>query len=296
MIKRRKNVTKTKLMMADKTVKKYGLSVAALVAAAAGAHAVNFAVNISTTYEVDAATAEVAQAFGIPALSRTDTSASFSLEPLDSGVYRFTFLTANQQTITGDVVVPNVEKVGELLGGRWLEFAPWTMKEGGVKRSPDLTKDSEEISYNLLALMLFPPGGPKGELWRDGARAAVARSYGMKMVSMEAADAQPLPAFEGEETDVVEFSVVFNQKLSQDTNVSQMTGKASFEGVGAAVPAADGLPAYSRLDLTGKRERSFFIAGKQRELADYVSTSLRIAREGYELPADWAAADEITAE
>jgi hypothetical protein len=277
-------------------VKKYVLGVAALVSAAGGARAVNYGVEVSTTYEVDAATAEVARAFGIPALSRTETSATFSLESLDGGAYRLTFLTASQRTIAGDVVVPNVEKVGELLGGRWLEFAPWTMKAGGVKRSPDLIKDSEEISYNLLALMLFPPGGPKGELWRDGARAAVARSYGMKMVSMEEADAQPLPAFEGEDTGVVEFSVVFKQKLSQDTNVSQMTGKASLEGVGAAVPAADGLPAYARLDLSGKRERSFFIAGKQRELADYVSTSLRLVREGCELPADWAAADEITAE
>lgn len=295
MIKGCKNVTKTELRRADKTVKKCALGLAALAAAAA-AYGANYAVDISTTYEVDGATAEIAQAFGIPALSRVDTSATFSLEPLDGGAYRLTFLTASQQTVTGEVVVPNVEKVGDLLGGRWLEFAPWTMKEGGVKRSPDLTKDSEEISYNLLALMLFAPGGPKGELWRDGARAAVARSYGMKMVSLEVADAQPLPAFEGEETKVVEFSVVFKQKLSQETNVSQMTGKASFEGAGAAVPEADGLPAYSRLDLTGKRERSFFIAGKQRDLADYVSTSVRLVREGYELPADWAEADEISAE
>ena len=282
----------------NKTVKKYALAVAAFVAAAtgAGADAVNYAVDVSTTYEVDDATAEVARAFGIPALSRTDTSATFSLQPLDGGVYRLTFVTASQQTVTGDVVVPNVEKVGELLAGRWLEFAPWTMREGGVKRSPELARDSEEVSYNLLALMLFPPGGPLGELWRDGARAEVARSYGMKMVSLEFAEAQPLPAFEGEETDVVEFSVVFEQKLNQETNVSQMTGRASFEGAGAAVPAADGLPAYSRLDVTGSRERSFFIAGKQRDLAENVSTSIRLVREGYELPADWAAAEEITAE
>ena len=90
--------------------------------------------------------------------------------------------------------------------------------------------------------------------------------------------------------------MVFEQKLNQETSVSQMTGKGSFEGAGAAVPAGDGLPAYSRLDVTGKRERSFIIAGKQRDLAEYVSTSIRLVREGCELPADWAAAEEITAE
>jgi len=287
---------KTKHRRADKAVKRYALGVAIIIAAAAAGHAANYTVELSTTYEVDEVTSEIAQAFGIPAVSRTETTATFSLEPLDGGAYRLTFTTASQQTLTGDAVVPNVERVGDLLAGRWLEFAPWTMREGGVKRAPELAKDSEEVSYNLLALMLFPPGGPLAELWRDGARAAVARSYGMKMVSLEVAEAQPLPAFEGEETAVVEFSVVFTQKLSQETNVSQMTGKASFEGVGAAVPADDGLSAYSRLDLTGKRERSFFIAGKQRDLADYVSTSIRLVREGYELPAEWVAADEITAE
>jgi hypothetical protein len=275
-------------------VNRYLLGAAAFLVAA-GAGATDFELAVSTTYEIDEASAEVAQAFGLPALNRTETAATFSLEPLDGGAYRLTFLTASQQTVAGDVVVPNVERVGELLAGRWLEFAPWTMKEGGVKRSPDLAKDSEEISYNLLALMLFPPGGPRGELWRDGARAAVARSYGLKMVAMEFAEAQPLPAFEGEATEVVEFSVVFQQKLSQDTNVSQMMGKAAFEGAGAAVPAADGLPAYARLELTGRRERSFFIAGKQRDLAEYVSMSLWLVREGQELPAEWAA-EELTAE
>jgi hypothetical protein len=271
---------------------------AALLAAAATAPAmpVNYTVSVVATHEIDGASAEVANAFGIPSLSRTETSATFSLEELDGGVYRLTFVTASQQTLAGDAVIPNVEKVAEFLPGRWLEFAPWTLAEGGVKRAPAFVKDSEEISYNLLALMLFPPGGPKAELWRDGARAAVARSYGMSVVSMEAAEAQPLPAFEGEEGERVEFSVVFNQKLSQDTKFSTMTGRCSFEGAGAAVPAPDGLPAYARLDVAGTRERSFVIAGKQRDLGEHIATSIKLVREGYEVPADWTQAEEITAE
>ncbi|HUV86138.1 MAG TPA: hypothetical protein VMX79_03410 [bacterium] len=271
---------------------------AAVVAAAAAASAVpvNYAVSVVATHEIDGASAEVANAFGIPSLSRTETSATFSLEELDGGVYRLTFVTANQQTLAGDAVIPDVEKVAGFLPGRWLEFAPWTLAEGGVKRAPAFVKDSEEISYNLLALMLFPPGGPKADLWRDGARAAVARSYGTSVVSMEAAEAQPLPAFEGEEGAQVEFSVVFNQKLSQDTKFSTMTGRSSYEGAGAAVPAPDGLPAYARLDVAGTRERSFIIGGKQRDLGEHVATTMKLVREGYALPAEWLEAEEVTAE
>lgn len=271
---------------------------AALLAAAAAASAapVNYVLSVVATHEVDGASAEVASAFGIPSLSRTETSATFSLEELDGGVYRLTFVTANQQTLAGDAVIPDVEKVAGFLPGRWLEFAPWTLAEGGVKRAPAFVKDSEEISYNLLALMFFAPGGPKADLWRDGARAAVARSFGMSVVSMEAAEAQPLPAFEGEEGEQVEFSVVFNQKLSQDTNYSAMTGRSSYEGAGAAVPAPDGLPAYARLDVAGTRERSFIIAGKQRDLGEHVAASMKLVREGYELPAEWLEAEEVTAE
>jgi hypothetical protein len=271
---------------------------ATLLAAAAAASAapINYAVNVVATHEIDEASAEVANAFGIPSISRTDTSATFSLEELDGGVYRLTFLTASQQTLAGDAVIPDVEKVADFLPGRWLEFAPWTLAEGGVKRAPDFVKDSEEISYNLLALMLFPPGGPKADLWRGGARAAVARSYGMSVISMEAAEAQPLPAFEGEESEQVEFSVAYNQKLNQDTKFSVMTGRCAYEGVAAAVPAPDGLPAYARLDVAGTRDRSFIIGGKQRDLAEHIATSIKLVREGYELPAEWVAAEEVTAE
>ncbi len=271
---------------------------ATLLAAAAGASAapMNYAVNVVATHEIDEASAELANAFGIPSISRTDTSATFSLEEIDGGVYRLTFLTASQQTLAGDAVIPDVEKVGDFLPGRWLEFAPWTLAEGGVKRAPDFVKDSEEISYNLLALMLFPPGGPKAALWRGGARAAAARSYGVSVISMEAAEAQPLPAFEGEESEQVEFSVVFNQKLSQDTSYSAMKGRCSYEGAGTVVPAPDGLPAYARLDVAGTRDRSYIIAGKQRDLAEHIGTSIKLVREGYELPAEWVAAEEVTAE
>ncbi|MGD8718661.1 MAG: hypothetical protein PVH29_07550 [Candidatus Zixiibacteriota bacterium] len=271
-------------------------AVAVLWATAAVGGAAEYAATVSTTYEIDAASTEIAQAFGLPGVSRVDTTVTFSIEPLESGAYRLTFNTASQQTLTGESVVPNVERVGDILGGRWIEFSPWTLKDGGVKRAPNFAKDSEEISYNLLALMLFPAGGPLADEWRDGARAAVARSYGMKMVSMEMAEAQPLPAFEGEETDLLEYSVVCRQKLSQDTNVSQMTGTASFEGAGATVPAPDGLAAYGRLDISGKRDRSFVLAGKPRDLGDHVSISIRLVREGYELPADWVAQEEISAE
>jgi hypothetical protein len=271
---------------------------AALLAAAAAACAapVNYTVSIVATHEVDGASAEVANAFGIPSVSRTETSATFSLEELDGGVYRLTFVTASQQTLAGEAVVPDVEKVAGLLPGKWLEFAPWTLAEGGVKRAPEFVKDSEEISYNLLALMLFPAGGPKAELWRDGARASVARSYGVSVVSMETAEAQPLPAFEGEEGKQFEFSVLFTQKLSQDTKFSSMTGRGSFEGAGAAVPDGDGLPAYARLDIAGTRERAFVIAGKQRDLKDHIATSIKLVREGYELPAEWTEAEEMTAD
>jgi hypothetical protein len=265
-------------------------------AAAAWAAPLNYAVDVVATHEIDGASAEVASAFGIPSMSRTDTSATFSLEELDGGVYRLTFLTASQQTLAGEAVIPDVEKVAGFLPGRWLEFAPWTLAEGGVRRAPAFIKDSEEISYNLLALMLFPPGGPKADLWRGGARAAVARSYGTSVVSMEAAEAQPLPAFEGEEGEQVEFSVVFNQKLSQDTNYSAMTGRCSYEGAGATVPAPDGLPAYARLDVTGTRERSFIIGGKQRDLAEHIATSIKLVREGFDVPAEWTGAEEINAE
>ncbi len=261
---------------------------AAFFVSAAGAAPVNYAVDVSTTYEVDDASAEVAGAFGIPTTSRADTSATFSLEELSGGAYRLTFLTASQRTVAGEAVVPDVEKVADFLPGRWLEFAPWTMAEGGVKRAPAFVKDSEEISYNLLALMLFPPGGPKGDLWRDGARAAVARSYGLNVVSMESATAQPLPAFEGEGGDAVEFSVAFEQKLRQNTKFSAMTGRCSYEGAGAAASVADGLPAYARLDLAGKRERSFIIGGEPRDLGENVSISIRLVREGYGLPAGWS--------
>jgi hypothetical protein len=264
------------------------------VATAAGA--ANYTLSVSTIYETDAASAEVARAFGIPGISRVDTTATFSLEPLDGGAYRLTFATASQQTLAGESVIPDVEKVAGLLPGRWLEFAPWSMREGGVKRAPALAKDSEEISYNLLGLMLFPPGGPLAGAWRDSARPAVARSYGMSIVSLEYAEAQPLPPFEGQEDPPVEFSVVFAQTLSQSTNFSEMTGKASFEGIGAAVAGAGGLPAYARLDLSGKRDRSFIIAGKQRDLGEHVSLALRLVREGQELPAEWALTEEITAE
>jgi hypothetical protein len=267
----------------------------AAVTAAQGAP-VNYAVDVVATREVDAASAEVAQAFGIPSISRTETSATFSLEELDGGVYRLTFLTATQKTLAGEAVIPDVEKVADFLPGRWLEFAPWTLAKGGVKRAPAFVKDSEEISYNLLALMLFPPGGPKADLWRDGARAAVARSYGVNVVSMEQAEAEPLPAFEGETAAEVDFYVSFEQKLTQDTHFSTMTGRCSFEGAGAAVPAEDGLPAYARLDLTGTRERAFTIRGERRDLGEHVSTSLRLMREGCELPADWTAVEEIKAE
>ncbi len=265
-------------------------------AAAVWAAPVNYAVDVVATHEVDAASAEVASAFGIPSVSRTDTSATFSLEELDGGVYRMTFLTASQQTLAGDAVIPDVEKIAGFLPGRWLEFAPWTLAEGGVKRAPAFVKDSEEISYNLLALMIFPPAGPKADLWRGGARAAVARSYGMGVVSLEAAEAQALLAFEGEESGQVEFSVFFNQKLSQDTSYSTMTGRCSYEGAGAAVPAPDGLPAYARLDITGTRDRSFIIGGKQRDLAEHVTTSIKLVREGYELPEEWVEAVEIKVE
>lgn len=274
----------------------YWMATLLAAAAAASAAPINYAVNVVATHEIDEASAEVANAFGIPSISRTDTSATFSLEELDGGVYRLTFLTASQQTLAGDAVIPDVEKVADFLPGRWLEFAPWTLAEGGVKRAPDFVKDSEEISYNLLALMLFPPGGPKADLWRGGARAAVARSYGMSVISMEAAEAQPLAAFEGEESEQVEFSVAYNQKLSQDTSYSAMTGRCSYEGVAAVVPAPDGLPAYARLDVAGTRDRSYIIAGKQRDLAEHIGTSIKLVREGYELPAEWVAAEEVTAE
>lgn len=277
-------------------VKPYYLATALFAAVAAGAAPVNYAFDVSTTYAVDDASAEVAEAFGIPAVSRVDTSVTFSLEELDGGVFRLTFLTAAQQTTAGEAVVPDVEKVSDFLPGRWLEFAPWTLAEGGVKRAPAFVKDSEEISYNLLALMLFPPGGPKGDLWPDGACAAVARSYGMNVVSLEEAEAQPLPAFEGQEADGLEFSVTFGQKLSQDAKFITMTGRCSFEGVGAVAPAPDGLPACARLDVSGTRERAFIIRGEQRELCENISTSTRLVREGYKLPANWAAVDEVTAE
>jgi hypothetical protein len=269
--------------------------VAFAAAGAAGAVPLNYGIDVSSTYEVDEASAEAAHAFGIPALSRTETAATFSLEPLDGGVYRLTFLTAEQRTLAGDAVIFGVEKVGDFLPGRWLEFAPWTMREGGVKRAPAFVKDSEEISYNLLALMLFTPGGPLADLWRDGARAAVARSCGLNLVSLEVAEGQPLPAFEGEESEQVAFTVAFEQQLTQDTKLASMTGRASFEGTGAAVPASDGLPAYARLDLSGKRNRSFVITGKQRDLGDYVSISIRLGREGYEVPPEWAAGEEVNA-
>ncbi len=265
-------------------------------AGVAGAAPFNYAIDVRSTYEVDEASSEAAQAFGIPALSRTETAATFSLEPLDDGVYRLTFLTAEQRTLAGDAVISGIENVGDFLPGRWLEFAPWTMREGGVKRAPAFVKDSEEISYNLLALMLFTPGGPLADLWRDGARAAVARSCGLNFVSLEVAEGQPLPAFEGDGPEQVAFSVVFEQELSQDTKLATMTGYASFEGAGAAVPASDGLPAYARLDLSGKRDRSFIITGKQRDLGDYVSISIRLGREGCELPPEWAMGEEVGAQ
>ncbi|NIT35855.1 MAG: hypothetical protein GTN49_05045 [candidate division Zixibacteria bacterium] len=265
---------------------------AVVTAGAAGAAPVNYKLTASSTYEVDDASAEAAHAFGIPALSLTETTATFSLEPLGDGVYRLTFLTAGQRTLAGDVVIGGVENVGDFLPGRWLEFAPWTMREGGIKRAPAFVKDSEELSYNLLALMLFAPGGPLADLWRDGARAAVARSCGFNLVLLEVAEGRPLPAFEGGESGQVAFAVAFEQQLTQDTKLTTMTGHASFEGAGAAVPASDGLPAYARLDLSGKRDRSFVITGEQRDLSDYVSISIRLVREGYELPPEWAAGEE----
>jgi hypothetical protein len=269
--------------------------VAFAAAGAAGAAPFNYAIDVSSTYEVEEASAEAARAFGIPALSCTETAATFSLEPLDGGVYRLTFITAEQRTLAGDAVIPGIEKVGDL-PGRWLEFTPWTMREGGVKRAPAFVKDSEEISYNLLALMLFTPGGPLADLWRDGARAAVARSCGLNLVSLEVAEGQPLPAFEGEEGEQVAFAVAFEQQLTQDTKLATMTGCASFEGAGTALPASDGLPAYARLDLSGKRNRSFVITGKQRDLGDTVSISIRLGREGYELPPERATGEEAGAQ
>jgi len=75
-----------------------------------------------------------------------------------------------------------------------------------------------------------------------------------------------------------------------------MTGHASFEGAGAAVTVSDGLPAYARLDLSGKRNRSFVIKGKQRDMGDYVSISIKLGREGYELPPEWATGEEAGAQ
>jgi len=268
------------------------------LAAAAGAWgaAANYTLEVSTTYEVAAATSGFAQAMGVPTTSRVDTTATFELAALDGGAWRLTFVTASQQTLTETAVIPDVEKVGSILPGKWLEFAPRTMAAGGIKRAPGFTKDSEEISYNLVVLMFFYPGGPRGDVWGDGARAGVARSYGVNVVSFEHAEGQPLAAFEGEEAAARDFSVVFEQELSQKTNISQMTGSASLEGVGAAVPAPDGLPAYARLDLAGTRDRAFVIGAKPHNLGESVSLSLRLVREGYKMPPEWAIAEEVTAE
>ncbi len=265
-------------------------------AAAAAAAPVNYTLNVTSSREVDDASAEMAGAFGIPELTRTDTSVTFTLELLDGGAYKLTFVTAAQQTIAGETAVPDVEKLAGILPGRWLEFSPRTLATGGVKRGEGFVKDSEEVDYNLLAFMLFPPGGPLAAAWSDGPRSAVARVYGVSIVSTEKAEATPLPPFEGGPANLVEFQATLDQALSQSTNVSTMIGKASFEGAGAASPAPDGLTAYARLDLTGTLQRSFTIFGGVQNLSEHVSISLRLVREGYELPADWSPTEEVKGE
>jgi len=257
------------------------------LAAAASGQPWNYTLSVVTTREVAAGAAETGAAFGIPALSRTETTLTFTLAPADDGAYRITFVTARQQTITGETVIPDVEKVATLLPGRWLELAPRTMAEGGVRRSPEFVKDSEELSYNFLAIMLFPPGGPAAALWGGDVVAAVARSYGVGVVSFETAKAVPLPPFEGEAAPGLQYQVTFEQKLSQNTGVSTMTGAASLEGVGESVVGEDGVASCARLDLAGDMERSFVIFGGQQNLMDHVAVSLRLCREGSVFPPAW---------
>ena len=260
---------------------------AALVAALAAAEPITYSLTVSSSREVDAASAETAAAFGIPALTRVDTAATFTLEPVEGGGYRLTFVTASQQTLAGEATVPDVEKVGASLPGRWVEFSPKSLGAGGVKRSPELTKDSEEISYNLLAIMLMPPGGPMAAAWGGPVKAAVVRYYGVGIVSVETAEATPLPAFEGAPAGQLDFQVNFVQNLSQNTNVSTMTGGATFEGAGSALAAPDGLAAAARLDLTGSVHRAFTIFGGTQKLGESATIALRLVRAGSELPAEW---------
>jgi len=263
-----------------------GAAAAFLAAVTWAAEPVAYTLTVTTDRVVADVSAETAQAIGIPAETRTVTTVTFELTAVDDGAYRLTFATASQQTLAAEATIPDVERVAALLPGRWVEIAPRTLAAGGIKRSPELTKDSEEVDYNLIAFMLFAPGGPLTAAWGGGARSAVALSYGNGIVALEDARAELLAAFEGQEDRGPEYSLAVSQQFNQQTKFSAMTGTAALEGMGETVAAPDGLAAYGRLDLTGERKRVFTVFGKQHELVDSVSTSLALVRRGYELPPD----------
>lgn len=249
----------------------------------------DYTFTVVTTREVAASSAETAAAFGIPAVSRTETVVGFTLTPVGENAFRITFVTARQTTEAGGAAVPDVERVASLLPGRWLEIAPRAMAAGGVRRSPEFVRDSEEVNYNLLAIMLFPPGGPKVSVWGNGVVAAVARSFGVNVVSFEKAEAVRLPPFEGASTSALEFQVNLEQQLTQNTGVSKMTGSAAMEGAGEALTAADGLVTCARLSLAGEMDRSFIIFGGQQRISEHITQTLTLVRKGCEAPTAWGA-------
>ena len=260
-----------------------GAAAALFAGVAWAAEPAAYTLTVTTDRVVADVSAETAQAIGIPAETRTVTTVTFELTAADDGAYRLTFATASQQTLAAEATIPDVERVAALLPGRWVEIAPRTLAAGGIKRSPELTKDSEEVDYNLLAFMLFAPGGPLAAAWGDGSSSAVALSYGNAVVALVEARGEPLAAVEGQEGGGAEYSLAVSQRLNQQTKFSAMTGTATLEGVGRTVAAPDGLAAYARLELTGERKRVFTVFGKQHELVDSVSTSLALVRRGYEL-------------
>lgn len=267
-----------------------------LAASFAAAAPIRYNLTVNTDRAIAAETAEVAAALGQPSETRTTTDLAFDLETLEGGAFRITFVTATQATLAGEQSIPDVERLGANLPGRWLEFAPRTLRDGGVSRSPDLKRESEEVDYNLLAFILIPPGGPLDSLWEGTYRGAAARLWGEGVNALGEAEAQPMEAFEGDTSGGWEYAATVRAELSQQTKFSTMIGSLALEGAGKTVTAEDDLPAYGRLALTGERRRTFTVFGKNHELADKVSTTYMLVREGTALPPEWAAPDEINAE